>query len=632
MRVLAKFSLEKDAPSREQAQVAFKEVREAIGEWLSRIGDRDPGKTGRGSFNRRVKGSQKKREASRLIMPLRDDGDGQVWQWQAAEPYIDERGEDIPRTQFRTDLTAGHEDHIVAVHCVAGVELEQSAVRYLEPHLRMPPVMNAIINLGGWRVGRDDVVSKPLTDPSNGVAGKIKRRIQSRGRTLPMVIVSAVGRDPAPELRNEVEVLTRALARRIAGLGSVIELDEESFVDFSGDVQPTTARFDAVVDIHWPVAGRQTNRDRWRLSDVVGTTSDRKSSQRMIVVRMDEVQTAIYRQSRSLPPPDSLAGVMSPFGASFVDRPSMQTDIVQFSAQLTQLAQHWQDLQSEITDLRDSAQDRAREVKALEAQIEEAQKSVDEAVSKATRRWKGRNVSLEQQVGDLKEESARLLLDARAETQNLRKALEESVEHVNVIEAAYYENPDAASEHVTRSFGAIRNLLTSHQDRQADNKQVPEHDTLTTVESAVKRAIDDATSLAWGQDVEASAKDLHHDAGPPQAIYHGLMALDVLAQKMGAGPLEQGVQTFLKSIGQDASKESKATMARSDLAAKREFPDARDERMLMEWHVKVGYGRRDKNAPRIHFVWLPLPRESDDKRRSQVVVGYVGPHLETADA
>lgn len=634
MRVLAKFSLEKDAPSREQAQVAFGEVRDAIGEWLSRIGDRDPGKTGRGSFNRRVKGSRKKREASRSIMPLRDDDDGQVWQWQVAEPYIDERGKDVPRTQFRTDLTAGHEDRLVAVHCVVGVELEQSAVRYLEPHLRMPPVMNDIINLGSWRVGKDAVANEPLTDPSNNAAGELERRVQSRGRTLPLVIVSALGSDLAPMLRNE----TKVLARRIAGLGSVIELDEASFRGFSDEAQAQSP-LDAVVDIHWPVAGRQTSRDRWRLTDVVGATSDRETAQRRVVARRDEVQTAIYRQSRSLPPPDLLAGTMSPFGASI--GASMETDIVQFSASLMQLARRWEDLQreiTEITDLQDSVQDRTREVKVLTNQVQRLQKQKndgDKAVEKARKgveRLRNENKGLAQDATRREGELAGQLLEVRAETQSLRGTLETIVSHVDEIEAAYHENPGAVSEHVARSFGAIRNLQASHQDGQSDSKQAPERDMLTTVESAVEKAMNDATSLEWGQDVSASAAGLHPDAGPPQAIYEGLMALDTLAQAMLAGTVKKGVEMFMKDCGQDASNESSATMNQVNLARQREFRNARGKRVEMRWHVKIGWGNRDKRAPRIYFVWQPLPKGNDGKRRFQVVVGYVGPHLKTAGA
>lgn len=642
MRVLAKFSLEKNLPSPKVAEGAFQETQATISEWLRRIGDETPEALGHSTFNRRIRkrGSGRRRiikGASRTIEQLLQNADGEVREWIVTEPYVED-DERVDDTQFRTELTVGYGRGWVAVHCVAGVEHEQSVVRYLEPQLRVPPVVSDIIKLGNWRVGDDEVVPEPAFFEGKDAAKTLAQRIKSRRRTLPLIIVGGWSHGARVEavLREEA----RILSLQIAGLGSVALIDAVTFTAFSPDTQNGDDMSSGVVQIHWPAIGaRQATPGNWKLSDKLDADSDPEAAQRAMVAIRRAVQSAIYRQSRSLPLPENLATVRAPFGTS------TETDIAQFGAQLSQLAQRWAGLQEEITSLEDQIQDQARELGDLRGSEQRlrtdlgAWRTRGERAEKTEQRLRAqhktlkRNQQTEKQDFEQRESAfATQLADAKQGATRLRQTIGKMGDLIDQVEVAYRENSGTVSKELERSFGAIRKLREDLAAEQSPVVHALDDSSPTTVEDAVKKAREDATSLKWGQEAEKYVKDLHTDAGPPSAVYEGLIALDALAETMLAGQAKQGIERFMKERGEDASNESRATRNTDSLARKRDFYDDQGEVQRMTWHLKIGYGERDKRAPRVHFCWRPLTPGPLGEKRHQLVVGYIGPHLLTDSA
>src|SRR5690606_19337880 len=91
-----------------------------------------------------------------------------------------------------------------------------------------------------------------------------------------------------------------------------------------------------------------------------------------------------------------------------------------------------------------------------------------------------------------------------------------------------------------------------------------------SAEEAVNRARSEfGDSLVFGSDVDAGAKALAPDAGPPEKIYRFLSMLADLTTEMRKGPLGESPSRWLSNRGGTTSDEREGTRNNKSEMAKR---------------------------------------------------------------
>lgn len=123
--------------------------------------------------------------------------------------------------------------------------------------------------------------------------------------------------------------------------------------------------------------------------------------------------------------------------------------------------------------------------------------------------------------------------------------------------------------------------------------------------------------MVFGEKVQAGAKKLSPDAGPPEKVLYYLIQLREFAREMrrGKGEVGKPVVDWFRDRDCEVSFESGSTQ---DMFP-RVFPVNGVTRQF-DWHMKPSNQAGDQGV-RIYFEW--------DPNSGKVLVGWIGPHLRT---
>lgn len=181
-------------------------------------------------------------------------------------------------------------------------------------------------------------------------------------------------------------------------------------------------------------------------------------------------------------------------------------------------------------------------------------------------------------------------------------------------------------EELEESISSLRTQLTYAQEALQWHKPIqgevapqgePPPDTVEAAVATAKHRL--AADVAFGSDVDLAARELAPDAGPPEKLLAYLDALAEMARVRRTGTLGTTAIDWLKKRNLKASGESETIRNSPAEMRRRKWNDGVSERVF-EDHMKPSDGVSPDRCVRIYFDY--------DEKRGQVVVGYIGRHLD----
>jgi hypothetical protein len=237
MQTLSAYLLESPRLSQQDAIAAAAEIDAALNEWMIEKGAVTPSFES-GTFVSKTKGSPagtfQRRSASSSL--------GSFKELTLQEPTLSGQ-------QFITTIALLTLDDRVIVYATLAVKNVTVVVApvFIDP--RCPSAVKRLLDLrADWQVGTF-AVPRPIAERLSGPDGGklLVSRIQDRGRTLPIVVVSEVEGEPI------WEGLEAFLASDLAGLAGVVRIDEDASWELTDELGKLHSCYCGAVRLYWPL-------------------------------------------------------------------------------------------------------------------------------------------------------------------------------------------------------------------------------------------------------------------------------------------------------------------------------------------------------------------------------------------
>lgn len=236
MQLLSSHLLETEPLSADELTGRATVVREYIAEWLRRDKEVADPWAASGDFESLTRDGSGSFSRKQLVLPV-----GAL-----EEVRLEEftRGGQIFTTYIATVSHAGR----LRVYCTLNVANAESVVAPLPIDPRCPSIVRTLINQGGqWQLNGSPV---PPSEPKHlmGDAGgrTLAVDIRKSSRSLPIIVVSGIeGEQLWPRLAEGV-------AYDLAGLASVVVIDDEASWALSDEVGKLQSCYRAAVRLYWP--------------------------------------------------------------------------------------------------------------------------------------------------------------------------------------------------------------------------------------------------------------------------------------------------------------------------------------------------------------------------------------------
>ena len=205
--------------------------------------------------------------------------------------------------------------------------------------------------------------------------------------------------------------------------------------------------------------------------------------------------------------------------------------------------------------------------------------------------------------------------EKKAELDEYVAEFDRDEKRINELEAQLAES-EREKEHLRRKVEELNFALANHNgSTEIEDGSDDISPDLSSIAQVVQRAKTELNRVRFLSNAIKDAGNFH--CPRPKEIYRALEAINQCAEERSMGSLGRSVEAWLKERGISyVPRESETTMGM--YGETRSFVDDRSgEKIVMEPHIRL-----NGNNLRVHLRW--------DEDNSEWLIGYIGPHLQTA--